>query len=159
MHLRKGYWQKIVGSLPICQRYIRLPSNGRDVFRTLSNVYNSFFRKKYLLTLRKKCPYSELFWSVFSCIRTQYGKILLQSVPSFLSKNERNNNNHKNNKTNQMENFWFLSFWKYFVEFRTNDRDFCTSVLWFSIYAVIWLTHFSQKFSGNTKMEHLDKMG
>ena len=23
------------------------------------------------LTLRKKCPYSELFWSAFSCIRTE----------------------------------------------------------------------------------------
>ena len=26
--------------------------------------------------LRKKCPYSEFFWSVFSCIRTEYGEIL-----------------------------------------------------------------------------------
>ena len=26
-------------------------------------------------TLRKKCPYSELFWSVFSRIRTEYGEI------------------------------------------------------------------------------------
>ena len=27
-------------------------------------------------TLRKKCPYSELFWSVFSRIRTEYAEIL-----------------------------------------------------------------------------------
>ena len=27
-------------------------------------------------TLRKKCPYSELFWSTFSSIRTDYGQIL-----------------------------------------------------------------------------------
>ena len=26
-------------------------------------------------TLRKKCPYSELFWSVFSSIQTEYGEI------------------------------------------------------------------------------------
>ena len=26
-------------------------------------------------SLRKKCPYSELFWSVFSGIRTEYGEI------------------------------------------------------------------------------------
>ena len=26
-------------------------------------------------TLRKKCPYSELFWSVFSRIWTEYGEI------------------------------------------------------------------------------------
>ena len=25
------------------------------------------------ITLRKKCPYSELFWSAFSRIRTEYG--------------------------------------------------------------------------------------
>ena len=27
------------------------------------------------ITLRKKCPYSELFWSAFSCIRAEYGEI------------------------------------------------------------------------------------
>ena len=26
-----------------------------------------------IMTLREKCPYSELFWSVFSRIRTEYG--------------------------------------------------------------------------------------
>ena len=26
-------------------------------------------------SLRKKCPYSELFWSAFSRIRTEYGEI------------------------------------------------------------------------------------
>ena len=28
------------------------------------------------ISLREKCPYSELFWSAFSQIRTEYGKIL-----------------------------------------------------------------------------------
>ena len=28
------------------------------------------------MTLRKKCPYLELFWSAFSLIRTEYGEIL-----------------------------------------------------------------------------------
>ena len=28
------------------------------------------------LSLRKKCSYSELFWSAFSRIRTEYGEIL-----------------------------------------------------------------------------------
>ena len=27
------------------------------------------------VALRKKCPYSEFFWSVFSRIRTEYGEI------------------------------------------------------------------------------------
>ena len=31
--------------------------------------------KKWKMALRKKCPYSEFFCSVFSCIRTEYGEI------------------------------------------------------------------------------------
>ena len=31
-------------------------------------------------TLPKMCPYSELFWSVFSCARTEYGEILRFSL-------------------------------------------------------------------------------
>ena len=34
------------------------------------------------MVLRKKCPYSELFWSVFSRIRTEYGEILRLSPNS-----------------------------------------------------------------------------
>ena len=30
--------------------------------------------EKRMATLRKKCPYSELIWSVFSCIWTEYGR-------------------------------------------------------------------------------------
>ena len=30
---------------------------------------------KFHTTLREKCPYSELVWPVFSCIRTEYGEI------------------------------------------------------------------------------------
>ena len=36
---------------------------------------------KESLTLRKKCPYSELFWSVFSHIRTEYEKIRERITP------------------------------------------------------------------------------
>ena len=31
--------------------------------------------QKHDARLRKKSPYSEFFWSVFSCIRTEYGEI------------------------------------------------------------------------------------
>ena len=30
---------------------------------------------KWMITLREKCPYSELFWSVFPRIWTEYGEI------------------------------------------------------------------------------------
>ena len=39
-------------------------------------------RIKYLhMSVRKKCPYSELFWSAFSRSRTKYGEI--QSISSY----------------------------------------------------------------------------
>ena len=36
----------------------------------------------YYNSLRKKCTYSELFWSVFSRIRTEYGE--MQSISPYL---------------------------------------------------------------------------
>ena len=51
--------------IPVKIYYLKL-------LRVLSNIYNGYFCEN---TLRKKCSYSELFWSVFSCIRTEYGKI------------------------------------------------------------------------------------
>ena len=40
-------------------------------------------RKQYnKVTLRKKCPYSELFWYVFSRISTEYGNLLHESPNS-----------------------------------------------------------------------------
>ena len=42
-------------------------------FRTFSNIYDEGFSKR--VTLRKKCPYSVLFWPVFSRIRTEKGEI------------------------------------------------------------------------------------
>ena len=34
------------------------------------------------LSLRKKCPYSELFWSVISRIRTEYGEMRTRINPN-----------------------------------------------------------------------------
>ena len=36
--------------------------------------YNEKLNIKSFYTLRKKCPYAELFWSVFSRMRTEYGQ-------------------------------------------------------------------------------------
>ena len=47
------------------------------------------------LALREKCPYSEFFWSVFSCICTEYGEILSMSP---YSARLRENTNQKNSK-------------------------------------------------------------
>ena len=44
-------------------------------------------------TLRKKCPYSELFWSAFSRIRTEYGEILRISPYSVRMQENTDQNN------------------------------------------------------------------
>ena len=36
-----------------------------------------------IITLRKKCPYSEFFWSVFYRSRTEYGDLFRKSPYSF----------------------------------------------------------------------------
>ena len=44
-------------------------------------------------TLREKCPYSELFWFVFSNIRTEYGEIRSISPYSALMRENMDQNN------------------------------------------------------------------
>ena len=46
-------------------------------------------------TLRKWCPYSELFWSVFSRIRTEYGEIRTISPYSVQMWGNTDQNNSK----------------------------------------------------------------
>ena len=43
-------------------------------------------------TLRKKCPYSELLLSAFSCIRTEYGEI--RSISPYSVRMRENANQH-----------------------------------------------------------------
>ena len=43
---------------------------------TTSNLQKHVMKPIKTLTLSEKCPYSELFWSSFSRIRTEYGEIL-----------------------------------------------------------------------------------
>ena len=47
----------------------------------------------YKATLRKKCPYSELFWSKFSHMRTEYGGILRISPYSIRMRENADQNN------------------------------------------------------------------
>ena len=65
--------------------------NIRRIFRVFWEKKFSYFRKHNpfqmfvrilntpLNVLREKCPYSELFWSLFSRILTEYGEMLLIS--------------------------------------------------------------------------------
>ena len=45
------------------------------VFNIFRGIKENIGKVQIKVTLRKKCPYSELFWSVFSRIRTEYGEI------------------------------------------------------------------------------------
>ena len=45
------------------------------------------------VSLRKKCPYSELFWSLFSRIRTEHGEILRISPYSMRTWENTDQNN------------------------------------------------------------------
>ena len=54
-----------------------------------------FYCRFHDLTLRKKCPYAELFWSVFSRIRTEYGEILRISPYSVRMQENTDQNNSK----------------------------------------------------------------
>ena len=42
----------------------------------LQPVFSYYMAVSYMFALREKCLYSELFWSAFSCIRTEYEEIL-----------------------------------------------------------------------------------
>ena len=42
---------------------------------------------------REKCPYSELFWSVYFRIRTEYGEIRIISLHSVLMRENTDQNN------------------------------------------------------------------
>ena len=44
-------------------------------------------------SLRKKCPYSEFFWSVFSHVRTEYGEILRLSPYSVRMRENKDKKN------------------------------------------------------------------
>ena len=50
----------------------------------------------WYLALREKCPYLELFWSAFSCVRTEYGEILCISPYSvqMLENTDQNNSEY-----------------------------------------------------------------
>ena len=48
--------------------------------------------KRKCSSLREKCPYSELFWSVFSRILTEYGEILISPYSVRIRENTDQNN-------------------------------------------------------------------
>ena len=61
------------------------------------------------LALRKKGPYSELFWSVFSNIRTEYGEIRSISPYSVsMWENTDQNNSEYGHFSRSLGHYWQL---------------------------------------------------
>ena len=56
---------------------------------------NVKFISKFWQPLRKKCPHSELLWSVFSRIRTEYGEIICIYPYSVRMRENKDRNNYE----------------------------------------------------------------
>ena len=67
---------------------------------------------KYILlprhSLRKKCPYSEWFWSVFFRIRTEYGEILRISPCSVQMRENTDHNNSEYGHFLRSDYEWYI---------------------------------------------------
>ena len=75
-----------------------LPNFGEPGSIEISGNFQKLLKNWYFLgvqfeTLRKTCPYSELFWSVFSRIWTEHGEILRIS-PYLVGIRENTNQNN-----------------------------------------------------------------
>ena len=66
-------------------------------------------KKYYFMPLRQKCPYLELFWSVFSRIRTEYEEIRSNSPYSV---GMRENTDHHNSEYTFHAVYTFLLVFK-----------------------------------------------
>ena len=91
-------------SLNLIDRYVEQTAHtdfadGAKNIRTKNMIKhaNSITLLQLLLTppLREKCPYSELFWSSFSRIQTEYGEILLIFPYSVRMRENTNQNTSK----------------------------------------------------------------
>ena len=66
-------------------------------------------------TLPEKCPYSELFWSTFSRIQTEYGEILSISPYSVVMRENADQNNSEYGHILSSDGLfgWHWLYWQY----------------------------------------------
>ena len=94
-------------------------------------------------SLRKKCPYSELFCSAFSRIRSEYGEILHISPYSIRMREnaDQNNSGYRHFSCSEyLRSYYKVWQWKFVIEC---DKNFVQSALgiakWTSIYSKLHL--------------------
>ena len=86
-------------------------------------IYLIFRIQQQSLSLRKKYPYSELFWSAFSPIRTEYGEILRISPYSVRMWENADQNDSKYGHFLRIVSLcarhlpFFLSFWSIILKY------------------------------------------
>ena len=68
-------------------------TNGAYLQHIFKGVAYNERQLSLICTLREKCPYSELFWSAFSRIRTEYGEIIRISWYSIQMRENADQNN------------------------------------------------------------------
>ena len=87
-HIKNTMWSKLVN------RNLRVNETKTEKYEKKHHCTDNW-KTLNRLTLREKCPYSEPFWSVFSRIRTEYGKIRSISPYSVQIRENMNQNNSK----------------------------------------------------------------
>ena len=79
----------IHGTFDCCSHHVRYASQSESMFYSCVTLKKHFVQSRYKIwclseynmiptdnySLLEMCPYSELFWPVFSCILTEYGEI------------------------------------------------------------------------------------
>ena len=93
-------------------------------FLNLSKIFYAGLQKtnydKYSqMILREKCPYSELFWSLFSRIRTEYGEI--RSISPYSARMWENTDQNKSEYGHSLRK-WFYHISPQLSLFRLNMR-------------------------------------
>ena len=80
-------------------------------------------------TLRERCPYSELFWSAFSRIRTEYGDILHISPHSVRMRENADQNNFEHGHFSRSDNITESHIRKIIIEQKESNFLFRTIAL------------------------------
>ena len=81
-----------------------------------------------MISLREKCPYSELFWSAFSCIRIEYEEIIHISPYSVQMREYADQNNSKYGHFSAVSFGEILRLSKYF----NNINSYLLPKTWFT---------------------------
>ena len=117
-----------------------------DLRKTIDIVRFILTSLLHMHSLREKCPKMEFFWSVFSCIRTEYGEI--RSISPY-SVQMWENRNQKKLPIWALFTQW-LTKWLFLIQKIIWDRNMHRSPNWVPIHTPLW-----RMYSFNDKGSYL----